>query len=156
MSNRRNRSSPGRRPALAAALACLALVSLLTGCTDFLGSASPRPTLDAVVANETRPINVTAGPGFIRFEGHLTTAVECQEMRAKLDRYSESNGVIELAVEAKALEACPNQQETTWNYIGTLTSVPAGDYSVTVRHRFVNQDVPDETVFEGQLTVSPR
>lgn len=151
----RKQPSRGGLRAVAGVVLLLA-VSLLAGCTDFLSSASPRPTLNAVVADETRPIDVTAGPGFIRYEGHLTTPVRCQEMRAKLDRYSESNGVIDLVVEAKALEGCPNRQETTWNYIGNLQSVPPGDYSVTLTHRFVNQDGPTRTVFEGQLTVTPR
>lgn len=145
------------RSAASGGVAVAAVVAVsVTACTDFLGSSSPRPTLDAVVADEVRPINVESGPGFIRFQGHITTSIRCQQIEAKLNRYSESDGVIDLAVEARALDSCTDPRETTWNYIGNLQGIPAGNYAVTVRHRFRNQDGNDRTVFEGQLTVEPR
>lgn len=147
---------PGRCSPPAAGLVLLVAVSLTSGCGGIFGGETLRPTIKAVKADETRAFNVSAGPGFVRFEGHITTAVECQEIRATLDQYSSSNGEIDLVVEARALEGCPNQQQTTWNYIGNLQSVEPGDYTVTVTHRFENQDLPTEEVVQGQVTVSPR
>lgn len=142
-------------PAAPALVATLAAALLVTGCTDFIGSSNPQPTINAVLADEVREIGVSAGPGFIRFQGHITTVNRCQQLTAELESFSES-AVAEIAVVAEALEPCPNDQETTWNYIGNVQNISAGTYDVTVTHRFENQDLPSQVVFEGQLTVEPR
>lgn len=148
------RSRTVRNSRFAGALALLASASLLTACSGFLGSASPRPVLNAVIADSPREIDVVGGAEFIRFEGNITTSSRCQEIRARLDRFSESDGVIDIAVVARELEGCPNQEETTWNYVGNLQGITPGEYAVTVEHRFPESDRSSQVVFDGRLTVS--
>lgn len=159
MKTKRRRSSraAGLRTTAGAALA--AGVLLTAGCGDFIGSSTPQPTIQAVEADQPRAIDVTGGAGFLRFEGNITTTTRCQGIVAELDNFSEPNGSggeADIAVEARAEEPCPDDQETTFNYIGNLNGIQAGTYSVTVTHRFQNQDLPSQTVFEGQLEVASR
>lgn len=152
-----NGTHSSRARSLVAAAALLAGVVLLPGCNDIFGSSDPQPTIQAIVAEEEpRATAVTGGAGFLRFEGNITTETRCQDLRAKLDRFSESNGVIELRIEASALDPCPDERETVWNYLGSLQAVEPGVYSVTVEHRFQNQDRASKVVFEGQAEIVPR
>lgn len=138
-----------------AGVAVMAALTLLAavGCTGILDSSAPTPTFQAQVAadNAPEPFTPTAGSGFFRFRGHITTPNRCQDMRARLERFSESNGVIELVVDAETIPGCAEGQETLWNYLITLNGVPAGDYSVTVTHVFEDGGT-SEVVFEGDLS----
>lgn len=156
--NERTRGShPARRRSLAASSVLLAAAVLLSGCEDITGGSNPRPTIQAVkVTDEISAFDASGGAGSLRFEGNITTPNDCQQLRAKLDRFSESNGVVDLVVEATAVEPCPNEEETVWNYLGRLNDVEPGTYAVTIEHRFRNQDVASEVVLEKQVEILPR
>lgn len=142
---------------MTAAAVLLTGVALLSGCNDIFGSSNPKPTIQAIKATgDLQAPLAEGGPRFLRFEGNITTPNDCQQLQAKLDRFSTSNGVIDVVVEATAVEPCPNEQETVWNYTGVLQDVDAGTYTVTIGHRFENQDRSSEVVFEGQVEVPPR
>ena len=139
-----------------AALIVAFLVASALGCTDLFGtSTEPRPTFNAVVAGDSAPqaYSASAGGGFMRFRGNVQTDDRCQQMKAELDEYSESDGRLGLVVDVEALDPCPNEQETVWNYIITLNDLPPGDYGVSVEHRFDGTDRAPEVVFEGSVTV---
>lgn len=139
--------------ALTAVLAALLTAVLVSACG--VGGPSSRPSLRATIAEDGQgqAIEVTSGPETIVFQGSMTTDNTCQQIRAKLDTFSEGQGIVDLVIEAETLEGCPNDQTTTWNYAGRMLSVAAGEYAVTMEHRFRNSDRPSEVVFEGTLTV---
>ena len=142
-------------PTGTALVAAFVVVSAL-GCTDlFSTSTEPRPTFNAVVAGDSAPqaYSASAGSGFMRFRGNVRTENRCQQMKAELDEYSESDGRLGLVVDINTLEPCPNDQETVWNYLITLTDLPPGDYGVSVEHRFEGSGSGSEVVFEGDVTV---
>lgn len=149
--------SPRPRPVAAAAV-LLAGGALLAGCSDPFGSSNPKPTIQAVKAGDNAPrgFDASGGARALRFEGHIDTPNDCQQIRARLDRFSTSNGVIDLFVEAEVVEPCPNDLQTTWNYLGRLRDVDAGTYDVTIEHRFKNQDVESTVVLEKQVEILPR
>lgn len=158
MKNRTNDGFFSRIGRAGGAAGLVAGVVLLAGCDGgIFGSSNPRPTIQAVRADQDlRAFDARGGPRFLRFEGNITTPTRCQQLRAKLDRFSESNGVIDLFVEATAVEPCPNEEETVWNYLGNLQDVDPGTYSVTIEHRFKDQDKASEVVFDGQVEIQPR
>lgn len=140
-----------------AALVLFLLVAVLTACVD-LGGPGLTPTLTANKAaeGEAQPVQVSGGVEFVRFVGSIQTDNECQKIIAKLDRISEGQGILELAVVAETLEGCPVNDETTWNYVGQLIGVAAGTYDVTLRHRFENSSRPTKVVFAEPITVRVR
>lgn len=142
-------------PTGVALITAFVLVSAL-GCTDlFSTSTEPRPTFNAVVAGDSapQPYSASAGSGFMRFRGNVRTENRCQQMKAELDEYSESDGRLGLVVDINALEPCPNDQETVWNYLITLNDLPPGEYGVSVEHQFDGSGSGSEVVFEGNVTV---
>lgn len=143
---------------LAAAAVLLVGGVLLAGCSDPFGSSNPKPTLQAVKAGDNAPrgFDASGGARALRFEGHIVTPNDCQQIRARLDRFSESNGVIDLFVEAEVVDPCPNDLQTTWNYLGRLRDVDAGTYDVTIEHRFKNQEGGSTVVLEEQVEILPR
>lgn len=138
---------------LTALLAVGFTVVLVSGCG--VGGPSSRPTLAATIAGEgeVQEIDVSSGPETILFEGNITTDNTCQQIRAELDRFNEGQGIVDIAVEAETLSGCPNDEVTTWNYLGRMVAVDPGDYDVTVEHRFTNSDRESAVVFDGTVTV---
>lgn len=134
----------------------VAALALLGGCTDITGGDDPRPSFDAVQADSgsVEEHRATAGARTIRFQGNITTDDRCQRMSAQVEEFSSSQGVADIEVLAEGLENCPNEAETTWNYLGRLVDVPSGEYDVTIRHRFENPDRSSQVVFEGQVSVT--
>lgn len=140
----------------ASALVVAAVVVVATGCGDlFSTSTGPVPTFNATVATDSgpQPYVPSVGSEFLRFRGNVTTSTRCQEMKTELDRYSRSDGVIDLVLKIEGVTPCPDQQETLWNYLITLNGLDPGDYTLTVEHQFQDGEGTSGIVFEGGITV---